>query len=362
MNTNKEIAALFLKLGCISFGGPAAHVAMMERETVTKRKWLSSQEFMDLLAVSNLIPGPGSTELSMHIGYSRGGWKGLFIAGACFIFPAVLATLLIAIFLDQLSSYPLLAYAMTGIKASVIAIIIVSVLPLLKKSSTTPFLIAIGIIALLAAFSGINQIIVLLSCGVLGIFSAGFIKEKRLNSLSPLIAVIPFTTLFLKFLKVGALLYGSGYVLLSYLDEELVQNGYLSAQQLLDGISVGQFTPGPVLSTATYIGYQLRGLQGAALATAGIFLPSFIFVLISAKYISTLRQNKIMSRFLDAVNVASLALIMHAVYTLGTATFHHWTGICIFAAALILLLCFRNVNSALIILGGALAGISTGLI
>ena len=277
-----EIFKFFFRFGWIAFGGPAAHIALMEEELVRKRKWLSEQEFLDYMGMTNLIPGPNSTEMTMHMGYHRGGVKGLFLAGVGFILPAVLITLGIAIFYDQIKHLDTIQPIVTGIKAAVLSFIAAAILKLGKKAAKSNLLIIVGLIAILLAALGLNEILIILGAGILGVLISLGLRRRTLSVsfVFPLIILATqlskTTKIFLIFLKVGAVLFGSGYVLFAYLDGELIQNlGWLTHGDLVEAIAVGQMTPGPVLSTATYIGYQLGGYGGAAAATFGIFLPSF---------------------------------------------------------------------------------------
>lgn len=363
-NELTEIAKLFFKLGCISFGGPAAHIAMMEDEVVTKRKWMTQEHFLDLIGATNLIPGPNSTEMTMHCGYERGGWKGLFVAGLCFIFPAVVITSIFAWLYLQYGQLPEVAPFIYGIKPAVISIILMAAYRLGKKAIKSNELVVLGIITLAACLLGVNEIIALFGCGFLGLVLY-FIKRNRtsLNSFIPLLLLqisdplkIGTLKIFLTFLKVGAILYGSGYVLFAFLDSELVANGWLTRQALIDAVAVGQMTPGPVLSTATFIGWQMNGVAGALAATIGIFLPSFLFVLILNPIIPKMRKSKIIGAILDAVNVAAVALILAVCIEMGKDTLTDWRTILIVAASLITVFVFKKLNSAFIVLGGALLG------
>jgi len=272
-NTNKlkEVALVFFKLGCFAFGGPAAHIAMMEDEIITKRKWMSREHFLDLIGATNLIPGPNSTEMTMHCGHERAGSKGLFIAGIAFIIPAVVITALLAYLYVSYGQLPEVAPFLFGIKPAVLAIIASAILKLGKKAIKTTDLIVIGILVLVAALLGVHEVIALLGAGIIGTLYF-YLKSKAITTkavipfpivASSLLLKTPVFNVFLTFLKVGAILYGSGYVLFAYLDAELVTKGWLSRTELIDAIAVGQFTPGPVLSTATFIGYQLSGFGGA---------------------------------------------------------------------------------------------------
>ncbi len=284
-----EVASVFFKLGVIGFGGPAAHVAMMEEEIVTKRKWMDRQHFLDLMGATNLIPGPNSTEMTMHCGKERAGWMGLFVAGGAFIFPAVVLTLLLAYVYVEYGQVPAIAPIFVGIKPAVLAIIAGAIIKLGKKALKNTTIGIIGAIVLVAAFAGLTEVLAILMGGVIALIWLG-VRGDKAYSLAALLAIpavatmgqnLSTTKLFLVFLKVGSILFGSGYVLVAYLQGELVDKlGWLTESQLLDAIAIGQFTPGPVLSTATFVGYQVDGFMGAAVATVGIFLPSFLFVLL----------------------------------------------------------------------------------
>lgn len=359
-----EIAKLFFKLGSIAFGGPAAHIAMMEDEVVAKRKWMTQEHFLDLIGTTNLIPGPNSTEMTMHCGYEQGGWKGLFVAGFCFIFPAVAITAVFAWLYQQYGQLPKVQPFIYGIKPAVIAIIIMAAYRLGKKAVKNFELAVLGILTLTACLLGINEIVALFACGLVGLI-VHFLKKQtsNLNSFVPLLLWQTSTTIktgslkiLLSFLKVGAILYGSGYVLFAYLDAELVDRGWLTRQALIDAVAVGQITPGPVLSTATFIGWQMNGLVGAAAATIGIFLPSFLFVLIVNPLIPKLQKSKIFRAFLDAVNVAAVALILAVCIIMGKATLTGWRTIVIAISSLMVVFVFKKMNSAYIVLGGALLG------
>jgi chromate transporter len=358
----KEVAKLFFKLGSIAFGGPAAHIAMMEDEVVKKRKWMTNQQFLDLVGATNLIPGPNSTEMTMHCGYERAGWKGLIVAGACFVFPAVVITLVFAWLYQQYGQLPKVEPFVYGIKAAVIAIILGAVYRLGKKALKNVELGVLGALTLIACLLGVNEILALLACGLLGLILF-FIRNSKnnLNSLTPLVllqvALAPSTLKILWiFFKVGALLYGSGYVLFAFLDAELVTTGLLTRQELIDAVAVGQFTPGPVLSTATFIGWQLGGFWGAIAATIGIFLPSFFFVFLLNPYIPKMRKSNIFSAFLDGVNIAAVAVIVAVCVEMGKETLTDWRTILIAATSLLCVFVLKKMNSAFIVIGGALVG------
>lgn len=359
-----EIAKLFFKLGCIGFGGPASHIAMMEDEVVRKKKWISQDHFLDLIGATNLIPGPNSTEMTMHCGHERAGWKGLIVAGISFIFPAVLITAFFAWLYKEYGHLPNVKPFIYGIKPAVIAIIIMAAYRLGKKAFKNTTLITIGVLALIICLIGINEIIVLFGCGLLGLLLY-FVKKRTntLNTITPflLFQIINPTTIgslkiFVTFLKIGAILYGSGYVLFAFLDSELVANGWLTRQELIDAVAVGQFTPGPVLSTSTFIGWQINGVYGALAATIGIFMPSFLFVLILNPLIPKMRNSKIIRAILDAVNAAAVALIIAVCIQMGIETLIDYRTIIITIVSLITVFAFKKINSAFIVFGGALFG------
>jgi len=369
-NNLSEIAKLFIKLGCISFGGPAAHIAMMEDEVVNKRKWFTQEHFLDLIGATNLIPGPNSTEMTMHCGYERGGWKGLFIAGACFITPAILITMLFAWLYQTYGQLPAVEPFIYGIKPAVIALIIMAAYRLGKKAIKNTELAILGVLTIVACLLEVNEISALFGCGVIGVLIYYFKKKSTtLKSIAPLLLLqttnlieIGSFKILLIFFKVGAILYGSGYVLFAFLDTELVANGLLTRQELIDAIAVGQFTPGPVLSTATFIGWQMNGASGALAATLGIFLPSFLFVLLLNPLIPKMRKSKVVSAFLDAVNVAAVALIIAVCIDISKDTLTDWRTILIAVISLIGVFVFKKVNSAFIVFGGAIIGYLLNLI
>ncbi|WP_026710263.1 chromate efflux transporter [Flavobacterium filum] len=361
----KDIAKLFLKLGIIGFGGPAAHIAMMQQEVVVKRKWLSEQHFLDLIGATNLIPGPNSTEMTMHIGHEKGGWKGLIIAGLCFILPAVLITGILAWLYKTYGQLPEVAPFVYGIKPAIIAIILAAIFPLAKKSFKTIELTLIGMVVLIGSLFGLYEIYLMFGAGFLALFLAYIRRNNSVTGFVPLsfltLSPIPFlsatqTQLFWIFLKIGSILYGSGYVLFAFLDTELVATGLLTRQQLIDAIAVGQFTPGPVFSSVTFIGYQIDGLQGAIVATIGIFLPSFAFVALLNPLVKKMRNSKLFSSFLDAVNVASVAIIISVCIAMGTETITDWKTILIAVLSIVLLFNYKKLNSAFVVLGGSLLG------
>lgn len=367
-NKLAELALLFFKLGSIAFGGPASHIAMMEDEVVKKRKWVSQEYFLDLIGATNLIPGPNSTEMTMHCGHERAGWKGLFVAGFSFILPAVAITMFLAWLYQKYGQLPNVEPFIYGIKPAVIAIIISAVYRLGKKALKNYLLAFLGILTLSACLLGLNEIIALFACGLLGLLIyAGKNLQKQSNTLNPLILVqvagsAGTLKILFTFLKVGALLYGSGYVLFAYLDAELVESGLLSRQQLMDAIAVGQFTPGPVLSTATFIGWQLGGFWGAIAATIGIFLPSFLFVALLNPLVPKMRKSMSISAFLDAINVAAVAVIVAVCFEMAKEAIHDWRTITIALLSLIMVFSFKKINSAFVVIGGALLGFILNLL
>jgi chromate transporter len=357
-----EIISLFLKLGSISFGGPAAHTAMMEKEVVRKRKWMDHAHFIDLVGATNLIPGPNSTEMTMHCGYERAGIKGMIMAGISFIIPATIITIVIAWIYATYGQLPDVDAFLYGIKPAVIAIIVSAMIPLAGKAAKSTLLWALGVITFTACLVGLNEIAALFACGAAGMLIY-WMKKQRTNASAffPVIlmqtgATLPLLNIFLIFLKIGAILYGSGYVLFAFLDAELVSRELISRQQLMDAIAVGQLTPGPILSAATFIGYQLGGIWGAIVATAGIFMPSFFFVALLNPVIPKLRRSGLMSAFLDAINIASIAVILAVTVDMGMETLTGWRTIVIAITSMAALLVFTKVNSALIVIGGAALG------
>ena len=360
----KEIAKLFLKLGIIGFGGPAAHIAMMHDEVVVKRKWLTEQHFVDLIGATNLIPGPNSTEMAIHIGHEKGGWKGLIIAGLCFILPAVFITGIFAALYKEFGQLPEVQPFIYGIKPAIIAIILSAVYPLAKKSLKSIQLGIIGLFVLIGSLFNIYEIYLMFGAGFLALFLAYF----RNNNLKSIHSFLPFTfleiintgflsvtnsKLFWIFLKIGAILYGSGYVLFAFIDTELVSTGMITRQQLIDAIAVGQFTPGPVFSSVTFIGYQINGLSGAVISTIAIFLPSFVFVAFLNPLVRKMRSSVLFSAFLDAVNIASVAIIISVCFAMGKDSITDWRTILIAVLSIALTFRYRKINSAFIVLGGS---------
>jgi chromate transporter len=360
-----EIAKLFLKLGVIGFGGPAVHISMMEEEVVRKRAWMSHAHFLDLVGATNLIPGPNSTEMTMHIGHERAGWKGLIVAGCCFIIPAVIITGFFAWLYQQYGQLPQLQPFIYGIKPAIIAVVVSLMINLGRKALKSIELGFVGVLAAVAVLAGFNEIYVLFGGGLIGILIYLITKKNSsANGVFPFVLLqisnaninLSHFKLFLTFLKIGSILYGSGYVLFAFLDAELVSKGLMTKQQLVDAIAVGQFTPGPVFSSATFIGWQISGASGAIAATVGIFLPSFLFVALLNPLIPKLRKSKVMSAFLDTVNIVSIAIILSVIVEIGRLTLSDWRTIAIAVISFIVTFYFKKLNTAFIIFGGALLG------
>jgi chromate transporter len=370
-----EVARLFLKLGTTAFGGPAAHIAMMRDEVVHRRQWLDDQHFLDLLGATNLIPGPNSTEMAIHIGFVRAGWAGLVVGGACFILPAMLIVTVIAWGYQRFGATPEAAWLLYGVKPVIIAVIVQALWGLGQKAVKGWLTALVGLVVVALYFLGVNEILLLGAGGLVVMLSqnlrrlksgvAGIVVPLAGISLPALVtAVAPFglPVMFLTFVKIGAVLYGSGYVLLAFLRADFVTRlGWLTDQQLIDAIAVGQVTPGPVFTTATFIGYVLGGLPGALLATLGIFLPSFIFVAISNPLIPRVRNSPWASGLLDGVNVASLGLMAAVTWQLGRAAFVDPLSIVLGLVSAGLLFRFK-VNSTWLVLGGAAVGLLSAVL
>jgi chromate transporter len=373
----KEIAAVFFKLGAIAFGGPAAHIAMMEDEIVKKRKWIDKNKFLDLLGATNLIPGPNSTELAIHLGYERGGWLGLLLAGTTFILPAMCIVLAFAIMYAKYGKLPEISNILYGIKPVIIAIVFQALIRLAQSAVKNKITAIIGAAVIILSFLGFNEILLIALAGFLMILitNASKFNKTRMSSfipvLLPLGAAVPqqlqakgmsLSNVFLSFLKIGSVLYGSGYVLLAFLEAEFVEGfKVLTSQQLLDAVAVGQFTPGPVFTTATFVGYLIYGIPGAILATIGIFLPAFVLVGLLNPIVPKLRSSKVISNVLDGVNVASWGLMAVVSWRLGaSAIIDIPTAV---LAVISLFIVFRyKINSAWIVLFGGIAGFALSFI
>lgn len=375
----KALALLFLRLGLTAFGGPAAHIALMQAEVVERRKWLTKEEFLDLLGASNLVPGPSSTELAIHIGFRLARWPGLLLAGICFILPAVLIVMGIAWIYRSLAGLPQVTGVLYGVKPVVIAVVLQALWNLGRTALKTRFLAGVGAAAIVIAFLNLSPLLVLFGAGalnggrqwitsrekadaapllsLLGLIAALVALPLLLGRVTAASAALDSKSLFWVFLKFGSIVYGSGYVLLAFLHADLVARlKWLTSTQLLDAVAVGQVTPGPVFTTATFIGFILDGPRGAIIATAGMFLPAFLFVAVSGPLVPRLRKSPLAGAFLDGVNAASLALMAVVTWELGRAALVD--GVTIVLALISTLLLFRfRVNSLWLILGGALTGL-----
>jgi len=370
----KELASIFLRLGLTAFGGPAAHIAMMHDEVVKRRKWLDEQQFLDLMGATNLIPGPNSTQMAIHMGLERAGWRGMIVSGSCFIFPsAILVTLLTWLYV-QYGTTSQAEGLFYGIKPVIIAIVLQALYMLGRKAvkGVLTSLVGIGVIA--GYFFGINEILLIFLGGLLVMLLRNYnsLSGSRIFSfIAPVLGInlvalqskeIALSTLFLVFFKIGAVLYGSGYVLLAFLEADFVETlGWITSQQLIDVVALGQVTPGPLLTTATSIGYLTAGIPGAVIATVGIFLPSFVLVAAVNPIIPRLRKSPLAGAALDGVNAASLGLM--AAVTIQLARVSLIDPLTIIIALLCVgTLFFLRINSTWLIVGGGLIGILYGLI
>lgn len=364
--TLRELALLFARLGATAFGGPAAHIAMMHDEVVRRRNWLSDERFVDLLGATNLIPGPNSTELAIHIGWERRRWSGLFVAGIAFIVPAMLITSALGYVYLRFGSVPTAAWISSGVKPVILGVIVQAIAVLAPKAAATTRLRLLAGLAVLLAILGVNELAVLFAVGAISVVASRLARgSDNLHELVPILpvaavgagaATVTLPGLFGVFLKIGSVLFGSGYVLIAFLRGDLVQRlGWLTEAQLVDAIAVGQVTPGPVFTTATFIGYVLGGPVGALVATAGIFLPAFFFVALSAPLLPRLRASPTASAFLDGANAASLALMVVATVQLGHAVLTDVASVCLAVSSAVLLLVFKP-NASWLVLGGATTG------
>jgi chromate transporter len=366
----RAVAGFFLTLGTVAFGGPAAHIAMMEDQVVRRRGWLSREEFLDLLGAANLIPGPSSTELAIFIGLRMAGWAGLIVAGICFILPAFLIVSALAWAYVRYGTLPAVAGLLYGVKPVVIAVVLQALWGLGASALKTRWLAAVGGITLIAAAAGLTPLPTLLLGGGLAVLprmrpSSDGAPAPALTLGSHLWPVtlpggtstVTLWPLFLVFVKVGAVLFGSGYVLLAFLHADLIQHlGWLTERQLLDAVAVGQVTPGPVFTTATFIGYVLGGAPGAVVATVAIFLPSFLFVAVSGPLLPRVRRSPVAGAMLDGITVASLALIAVVAWQLGQAALTDWLTVTLLAVSIVLLIRWR-VNAAWLVVMGAAVGL-----
>jgi len=370
----RELAAMFLRIGATSFGGPAAHVALMEHEIVNRRQWISRDAFMDVVGAVNLIPGPNSTEVAIHVGYTRAGWQGLIVAGTSFILPAAILVTVLAWSYVRFGSVPTLVSVLYGIKPVVLAIVVQAIWRLSRSTLRTARKVAIAAVSIVLSVLGVHELIVLAVAAV-----AGLATSARRETVIPLLlpwnwpdvwgfrhgplalaaapaGAVGLWPLFGVFLKIGSVLFGSGYVLLAFLRADLVERyHWITERQLLDAIAVGQVTPGPLFTSATFIGYVIGGLPGAAVATIGIFLPAFVFVALSGPILPKLRQNAAAGGFLDGLNAASLALMAVVTAYLARAAVIDLPTLVLAIGALCLLL-FTSLNATWVIVAGALTG------
>ena len=375
-----RLAVFFLRLGTTAFGGPAAHIAMMEDEVVRRRGWVLREKFLDLLGAANLIPGPSSTEMAIFIGYQSAGWLGLLLGGLCFIVPAMLMVMALAWAYVQYGNLPQITWLLYGIKPVVIAIVFQALLSLGRTAVKDRFLGALAIVAVVLNFLGVNALVLLFGIGLIAGLRRGFGADRAGNRRPMLIMVLcagcflaaaylasglhstgnvdfGLLPLFLFFLKIGSIVFGSGYVLLAFLHADLVDHWHwLTTTQLLDAIAIGQVTPGPVFTTATFIGYLLAGAPGALIATAGIFLPSFVFVAIGSSIIPHLRKSPIAGAFLDGVIVASLAVMAVVTRSLALSAVVDLPTALLAVGGAIALIRF-HLNSLWLVVGGAIIGI-----
>lgn len=372
----REVAGLFLRLGVTGFGGPAAHIALMHDEVVRRRGWLSEQEFLDMLGLTNLIPGPNSTEMAISIGYRRAGWAGLLLGGVCFILPAMLIVLALAWGYARYGQTPAVSALLYGVKPVVMALIVKALWELGRKALRGALLAGVGLAALGLNMLGVHELVLLLAAGLFcvlwmlaGRARRGGLKSvlpaglpvwlaQAVQALAPLGLPEPFSlgVLFVTFLKIGAVLYGGGYVLLAFLRADFVERlGWLTDQQLIDAIAVGQVTPGPLFTTATFIGYQLGGWVGGVLATVGIFLPAFVFVAALHPFLPRLRESAIFGALLDGVNAGALGLMAAVTLQVGASALVDWPSWTLGLVSLLVLL-RTHVNPTWLIAAGALLG------
>jgi chromate transporter len=367
--TLREVASVFLKLGATAFGGPAAHIALMDEEFVKRRRWMGREEFIDLVGATNLIPGPNSTEVAMHIGHRRAGGAGLVVAGVGFILPAALIVMLLAWIYMRFGALPEADGILRGVKPVVIAVVAQALWGFLRTAVRTVAQAAIAVAGAAAVLLGVHELLVLAAGGAAAVAlasgrgrgAAGPVARVSagIGALLPIaVAATPFTlpALFLFFLKVGSVLFGSGYVLLAFLRADLVERwGWLTEGQLLDAVAIGQLTPGPVFTAATFIGYLLGGAPGAIVATVGIFLPAFVFVALSGPLIPRIRRSRTAGAFLDGVNATALALMGVVLFQLTRSALVDLITVGLAALSLVLLIRFR-VPSVWLLAGGAAVG------
>ena len=367
-----EVARLFTRLGFTAFGGPAAHIALMQDEVVTRRAWVSEQEFLDLVGATNMIPGPSSTELAIHLGRHRAGWRGLLLGGACFIVPAMLIVLALAWAYVEYGSTPEAKALLTGVYPVVIAIVAQALWRLGRTAVKDVPLALVGAAVLALYLAGVNELVLIFGTGLAVMLVRNAVPTGgwRVGALAPWIApvsvaaaastavAVTYARLFLTFLKIGAVLFGSGYVLLAFLRADFVERlGWLTQQQLLDAIAIGQVTPGPVFTTATFVGYVLLGVPGALVATLGIFVPSFAFVALTAPMIPRLRRSRWLGAALDGVNVAAVALMAGVTWQLALDAIVDVPTAAIALLAGAVLFLWRP-NAVWLLLAGGVAGLA----
>ena len=376
----RDVALVSVKLGCTAFGGPAAHIAMLREEVVVRRRWTTEQHYLDLLGATNLIPGPNSTEMVIHTGYEQAGWRGLVVGGTLFILPAAAITLAFAWLYVRYGTTPAGEGLLYGVKPVVIAVVVQAIWGVGRTAVKGPFLGAVGLLVLILSFLGGNELALLFGAGGLvalvgnvknvgkglGLVAGLLPPAVAVREVAPAVlglaagAAEPYGAgrLFVLFLRVGATLYGSGYVLVAFLRGDLVERlGWLTDQQLLDAVAVGQFTPGPVFTTATFVGYVVGGWTGAALATLGIFLPAFALVAVTNPLVPRMRRSRWAAGFLDGVNVAAVSLMTAVAWTLGRSAIVDPTTALLAVMTAVLLIRFK-VNSAWLVLGGAVVGLA----
>jgi chromate transporter len=363
----RELAGVFLRLGVTAFGGPAAHIAMMDAEVVRRRGWLTHEELVDLIGATNLIPGPNSTELAIHIGHRRAGFPGLVVAGACFIVPAALITLAVAWAYVNLGATVKLPWLLYGVKPVVVAIVAQALWGLGRVALKSKLLVAVAIVAVASSFAGAGELAILFAAGA---FVAVWRRATEGRPPPAMVVALPalplasaavpaavtLGSLFFTFVKIGSVLFGSGYVLLAFLRADLVDaRHWITEAQLLDAVAVGQITPGPVFTTATFLGYLIARSPGALVATLGIFLPAFVFVALSGPLVPRIRASKVAGAVLDGVNAASLALMAAVSFHLARAAIVDGPTALVGLASAVLLVRFR-VNTTWLIIAGAAAG------
>ncbi|MCL4249666.1 MAG: chromate efflux transporter [Anaerolineae bacterium] len=369
-----EIARIFMRMGFTAFGGPAAHIAMFHDEFVTRRRWLTDQHFLDMLGATNLIPGPNSTEMAMHIGHARAGLRGLIVAGLSFIIPAALVVLLFAWLYTTYGTLPAAEGVLYGIKPVIIAVVLQAIFNLGRKATKSWGYVVLIAVVFVLYLLGINELLLLFG-GTLAALTV--VNARRWFAGTTMIAPLllftqnvaaeseharTLTELFLTFLKFGSVIYGSGYVLLAFLQSDLVERlHWLTAQQLIDAVAVGQFTPGPLFTTSTFVGYLVGGVPGAVLATVGIFLPGFIFVALISPWIPRIRQSAVLSALLDGVNAAALGLMAGVTVELARAALIDGLTVVLAIAAAVLLIRYKISATWLIVGGGVLGGLIHGL-